>query len=107
MTACPAAGAGFPGIAASPSNCRPIRGATFGSYHHEKGGKMDRIVATLWSGDKGNSTVDWLVLTTGLVLLAAAVTAAVTPAPREIAQADDSTAASPAAAAADSRDTDA
>lgn len=68
---------------------------------------MDRIVTTLWSGDKGNSTVDWLVLTTGLVLLAAAVTAAVTPAPREIAQTDGSIVAPPAAAAADSRDTDA
>jgi hypothetical protein len=68
---------------------------------------MDRIIATLWSGDKGNSTVDWLVLTTGLVLLAAAVTAAVTPAPREIAQTDDSTVASPAETAADGRDTDA
>ncbi|WP_084861388.1 hypothetical protein [Salibaculum halophilum] len=68
---------------------------------------MDRIVATLWSGDKGNSTVDWLVLTTGLVLLATAVTAAVTPAPHEIAQTDGSIVAPPAEAAAASRDTDA
>jgi hypothetical protein len=68
---------------------------------------MDRMVTTLWSGDKGNSTVDWLVLTTGLVLLAAAVTAAITPAPREIAQTDRSAVAPPAKAAADGRDTDA
>jgi hypothetical protein len=68
---------------------------------------MDRIVATLWSGDKGNSTVDWLVLTTGLVLLAAAVTAAMTPAPREIAQTDGSAVSPPAEAAADGGDTDA
>ena len=68
---------------------------------------MDRIVATVWSGDKGKSTVDWLVLTTGLVLLAAAVTAAITPAPREIASTDGSAVAPPAEAAADGRDTDA
>jgi hypothetical protein len=68
---------------------------------------MDRIVATVWSADKGNSTVDWLVLTTGLVLLAAAVMAALTPAPREIAQGNGAAITAPATGPAATRDTDA
>ena len=40
-----------------------------------------RFITRFWSEEDGNTTIDWMVLTAGLVLLGAAVMAAVgTPA---------------------------
>lgn len=42
---------------------------------------MMRFITRFWSEEDGNTTIDWMVLTAGLVLLGAAVMAAVgTPA---------------------------
>ncbi|WP_375281286.1 hypothetical protein [Pseudooctadecabacter sp.] len=42
---------------------------------------MENIVKRFWTEDDGNTTIDWMVLTAGLVLLGAAVMATVgTPA---------------------------
>ncbi|MGJ8609645.1 MAG: hypothetical protein ACSHWY_01030 [Octadecabacter sp.] len=37
---------------------------------------MERFVKKFWTEEDGNTTVDWMVLTAGLVLLGAAVIAA-------------------------------
>ncbi len=52
---------------------------------------MAHFIETYWGGENGNTTVDWMILTAGLVLLAAAVMATIGAAPRSLA--DDSTAA--------------
>lgn len=42
---------------------------------------MENIVKRFWTEEDGNTTIDWMVLTAGLVLLGAAVMATVgTPA---------------------------
>ncbi|SLN43475.1 Flp family type IVb pilin [Pseudooctadecabacter jejudonensis] len=42
---------------------------------------MERFVKKFWTEEDGNTTIDWMVLTAGLVLLGAAVMATVgTPA---------------------------
>jgi len=38
---------------------------------------MERLVKKFWTEEDGNTTVDWMVLTAGLVLLGAAVMASV------------------------------
>lgn len=38
---------------------------------------MERFVKRFWTEEDGNTTVDWMVLTAGLVLLGAAVMASV------------------------------
>lgn len=38
---------------------------------------MERFVKTFWTDEDGNTTIDWMVLTAGLVLLGAAVMASV------------------------------
>lgn len=38
---------------------------------------MERFVKKFWSEEDGNTTIDWMVLTAGLVLLGAAVMASV------------------------------
>jgi len=38
---------------------------------------MERFVKKFWTEEDGNTTVDWMVLTAGLVLLGAAVMASV------------------------------
>lgn len=38
---------------------------------------MERFVKKFWTEEHGNGTVDWMVLTAGLVLLGAAVMATV------------------------------
>ncbi len=38
---------------------------------------MERFVKKFWTEEDGNTTIDWMVLTAGLVLLGAAVMAAV------------------------------
>jgi hypothetical protein len=38
---------------------------------------MERFVTKFWTEEDGNTTVDWMVLTAGLVLLGAAVMASV------------------------------
>ncbi|NBD30548.1 MAG: hypothetical protein GVY31_10995 [Alphaproteobacteria bacterium] len=40
---------------------------------------MERFLTKFWSEEDGNTTIDWMVLTAGLVLLGAAVMAAVGP----------------------------
>ena len=40
---------------------------------------MERFVQRFWTEEDGNTTIDWLVLTAGLVLLGSAVMAAVSP----------------------------
>lgn len=40
---------------------------------------MERFVKKFWKEEDGNTTIDWMVLTAGLVLLGAAVMAAVGP----------------------------
>lgn len=40
---------------------------------------MERFVKRFWKEEDGNTTIDWMVLTAGLVLLGAAVMAAVGP----------------------------
>jgi hypothetical protein len=38
---------------------------------------MERIVKKFWTQEDGNATLDWLVLTAGILLLGAAVIASV------------------------------
>lgn len=38
---------------------------------------MERFVKKFWTEEDGNTTIDWMVLTAGLVLLGAAVMASV------------------------------
>ncbi|SMX33732.1 Flp family type IVb pilin [Octadecabacter ascidiaceicola] len=38
---------------------------------------MERFVKKFWTEEDGNTTIDWMVLTAGLVLLGAAVMATV------------------------------
>lgn len=38
---------------------------------------MERFVKRFWTADDGNTTVDWMVMTAGLVLLGAAVMASI------------------------------
>jgi Flp pilus assembly pilin Flp len=38
---------------------------------------MARFIERFWSDEQGNTTIDWMVLTAGLVLLGAAVLASV------------------------------
>ncbi|HCP81853.1 MAG TPA: hypothetical protein DIT67_09780 [Octadecabacter sp.] len=38
---------------------------------------MERFVKKFWTEEHGNTTIDWMVLTAGLVLLGAAVMATV------------------------------
>ena len=38
---------------------------------------MERLVKKFWAEDDGNTTIDWMVLTAGLVLLGSAVMATV------------------------------
>lgn len=38
---------------------------------------MERFLTRFWSDEDGNTTIDWMVLTAGLVMLAVAVMAAV------------------------------
>lgn len=38
---------------------------------------MERFVKKFWTEEDGNTTIDWMVLTSGLVLLGAAVMATV------------------------------
>lgn len=38
---------------------------------------MERFVKKFWTEEDGNTTVDWMVLTAGLVMLGAAVMASV------------------------------
>lgn len=46
---------------------------------------MERFVKKFWTEEDGNTTVDWMVLTAGLVLLGAAVMASVAPPTAEFA----------------------
>lgn len=50
---------------------------------------MERFLTKFWSEEDGNTTIDWMVLTAGLVLLGAAVMAAVGPQAQALA--DDTT----------------
>lgn len=47
---------------------------------------MERFVKKFWKEEDGNATIDWLVLTAGLVLLGAAVMAAVSPQTQSLAE---------------------
>ena len=38
---------------------------------------MERFVKKFWTEEDGNTTIDWMVLTAGLVLLGAAIMASV------------------------------
>ena len=38
---------------------------------------MERLVKNFWTEEDGNTTIDWMVLTAGLVLLGAAVMATI------------------------------
>lgn len=38
---------------------------------------MERFVRKFWTQEDGNTTIDWMVLTAGLVLLGAAVMASI------------------------------
>ena len=38
---------------------------------------MAKIIERFWSDETGNSTVDWLILTAGIVMLGAAITASI------------------------------
>lgn len=50
---------------------------------------MERFVKKFWTEEDGNTTIDWMVLTAGLVLLGAAVMASVGPNTQALA--DDTT----------------
>lgn len=50
---------------------------------------MERFVKKFWTEEDGNTTIDWMVLTAGLVLLGAAVMASVGPPAQALA--DDTT----------------
>ena len=47
---------------------------------------MDRFVKKFWKEEDGNTTIDWMVLTAGLVLLGAAVMASVGPQTQSLAE---------------------
>lgn len=47
---------------------------------------MERFLTKFWSEEDGNTTIDWMVLTAGLVLLGAAVMAAVGPQTQALAE---------------------
>jgi len=38
---------------------------------------MERLVKKFWTEDDGNTTIDWMVLTAGLMLMGAAVMATI------------------------------
>jgi len=38
---------------------------------------MEKFVKIFWTEDDGNTTIDWLVLATGLILLGAAIVATI------------------------------
>ncbi len=46
---------------------------------------MERFVKKFWTEEDGNTTIDWMVLTAGLVLLGAAVMASVGTTSQELA----------------------
>jgi hypothetical protein len=46
---------------------------------------MAKLIERFWGGEDGNATIDWMVLTAGLVLLGAAVVASVGPTPQALA----------------------
>ncbi len=46
---------------------------------------MANFIERFWSDEDGNTTIDWLVLTAGIVLLGAAIMAAVSPSTRNMA----------------------
>lgn len=46
---------------------------------------MTKIIERFWSDETGNTTVDWLVLTAGIVMLGAAVAASVGPSGKDFA----------------------
>ncbi len=50
---------------------------------------MEKFVKKFWSEEDGNTTIDWMVLTAGLVLLGAAVMASIGPNTQALA--DDTT----------------
>ena len=47
---------------------------------------MERFVKKFWTEEDGNVTIDWMVLTAGIVLLGAAVMAAVGPETQALAE---------------------
>lgn len=50
---------------------------------------MEKFVKKFWTEEDGNTTIDWMVLTAGLVLLGAAIMASVGPNTQALA--DDTT----------------
>ena len=46
---------------------------------------MERFVKDFWKEEEGNTTIDWMALTAGLVMLGAAVMASVTGSTRDLA----------------------
>ncbi len=46
---------------------------------------MAALLERFWNDERGNTTVDWLVLTAGIVLLGAAVGAAAAPGSADLA----------------------
>ncbi len=51
---------------------------------------MTKLIERFWSDETGNTTVDWLVLTAGIVMLCAAIAASIGPGASELA--DDTSA---------------
>jgi hypothetical protein len=47
---------------------------------------MERFVEKFWTEEDGNTTVDWMVLTAGLVLLGAALMASVSGGSTELSE---------------------
>lgn len=47
---------------------------------------MEKFVKTFWTQEDGNTTIDWMVLTAGLVLLGAALMASIGPNAQTVAE---------------------
>lgn len=47
---------------------------------------MERFITRFWKEEDGNSTIDWMVLTAGIVMLGAAVMTAVGPQTQSLAE---------------------
>ena len=47
---------------------------------------MERFITRFWKEEDGNTTIDWMVLTAGIVMLGAAVMAAVGPQTQSLAE---------------------
>ena len=47
---------------------------------------MERFVTRFWSDEDGNTTIDWMVLTAGIVMLGVAVMAAVGTSSQDLAE---------------------